>query len=627
MRRFQTLSARLGLIGGSLLLVAIASIGFTLWISWQLEGGAAAVNEAGRMRMQTWRLAQTLARGDAGAVRDQILQFDSGMALLRDGDPARPLFVPRNARCVTALADVARTWTEVRAAWSATPGLGAMQAARQAEAFVAHIDALVTAIEQRLASLTTVLNALQVFMMGLTIASAVTMLYSAYLFIFNPLDRLKAGLARVRHGDLAARVQVNSGDEFGALSRGFNQMAETLEELYQHLEMKVEEKTSSLAAQNARLASLYQASEFAARADTLDDLAQGFATRLKRVAHADAVAIRWCDEDNRRYVLLASHGLSSEVADHEACIQTGDCACGQPRDDAHTRVVFMQRRGGAALQGHCERAGYRSLVSVPVRLQTRIVGEIDLFYAKEATLADDDRTLLDALADHLATAIEGLRVSALLREAAVAEERGFIARELHDSIAQSLAFMKIQSVLLRDALAQKDTAKTERAVGELEMGIEESLSDVRELLMHFRTRTNTETILPALQTTLQKFEHQTGMATRLSVEGDGLPLPPDVQVQVLHVVQEALSNVRKHAHARAVSVEVRQSSPWQVVVRDDGCGFGLAGQATGHSETHVGLRIMRERAARIGAAVEIETAIGDGTRVVLTLADRKRLAA
>jgi hypothetical protein len=96
---------------------------------------------------------------------------------------------------------------------------------------------------------------------------------------------------------------------------------------------------------------------------------------------------------------------------------------------------------------HCARAGYENLVSVPVRLQQRLLGEIDLFFRSEVILNTDETELLDALASHLASALEGLRAAALEREAAVGEERALLARELHDSIAQSLAFLKIQAQL------------------------------------------------------------------------------------------------------------------------------------------------------------------------------------
>jgi two-component system nitrate/nitrite sensor histidine kinase NarX len=305
------------------------------------------------------------------------------------------------------------------------------------------------------------------------------------------------------------------------------------------------------------------------------------------------------------------------LIDEEQCVPTGDCFCGQAQGAATTRVIPILAEGDKAMLGHCARAGYETVISVPVRLQERLVGELNLFYRTTRQLSADDRTLLETMASHLAGAIEGLRAAALQREAAVAEERSFIARELHDSIAQSLAFLKIQLGLLRSDIRGADAARIQSTLRELDAGVHESLGDVRELLVHFRTRTNTEDIAPALRTTLRKFEHQTGLITHMQVQGDGLPLPADVQVQVLHVVQEALSNVRKHAQAREVWIDVQQSPQWRVEVRDDGCGFEATGAVP--DETHVGLRIMRERAQRIGASVEVASVPGSGTCVVLNL--------
>jgi len=557
MRRPWSLSAKLGAIGSALLLVAFASIGLTLWVTWQLEGGAAAVNEAGRMRMQTWRLAQALGTAQPQQIDDLVAQFDLSLEVLRAGDPARPLFVPQDARAQQAFDEVQRRWHQLRTEWRGPAVPTGVAAAAQADAFVERVDVFVSAIEQHLSKLTAILNAVQFMMVALTIASAVALLYSAYLFVFNPLARLQAGLASVEAGDLAARVEPGADDEFGALAAGFNRMARTLQGLYQTLEAKVQEKTESLAAQNARLATLVESAAFVAHAATLDELAGGIARQVRRAGRADASAVRWSDEANLRYLMLASDCLPQQLVDEEHCLPTGDCLCGQPQGGAATRVIPIQAQGQPARLGNCARAGYETVVSVPVRLQERIVGELNLFYRSAVQLDDDDRALLETMASHLAGAIEGLRAAALQRETAVAEERSFIARELHDSIAQSLAFLKIQMGLLRNAIKGGDSARVDRTLGELDAGVQESLGDVRELLMHFRTRTNTEDITPALKTTLQKFEHQTGLATHLDVQGAGLPLPADVQVQVLHVVQEALSNVRKHAGARQVWVEVQ----------------------------------------------------------------------
>ncbi len=625
MPRSWSLSAKLGAIGSALLLMAFASIGLTLWVTWQLEGGAAAVNEAGRMRMQTWRLAQTLARADAPQIAAQLAQFEQSVDVLRAGDPARPLFVPHDETSQRAFAAVARDWAVIKANWSVLPGPGNDLSAQQADAFVTRIDTFVSAIEHQLSRLTAILNAVQFVMVALTIGSAITLLYSAYLFIFNPLSRLQAGLARVETGDLAARVDPGASDEIGALAAGFNRMAEKLQGLYQNLESRVREKTERLEAQRARLAALYESAAFVARADSLEALAQGIAKQVRQVARADASAVRWSDEANRKYLLLASDCLPQALVDEEQCIPTGDCLCGQAQAAAMTRVIPIQPEGPPLGLGHCARAGFETVISVPVMLHERMLGELNLFYREPRQLADDDRAMLETIASHLAGAIEGLRAAALQRETAVAEERGFIASELHDSIAQSLAFVKIQLGLLRSDIRSGDAARIDKTLGELDAGVHESLGDVRELLVHFRTRTNSEDIAPALKTTLQKFEHQTGLATHLDIDGDGMPLPADVQVQVLHVVQEALSNVRKHAQAREVWVDVQQAPQWRVEVRDDGCGFDPDGPAPG--ETHVGLRIMRERAQNIGATVEVASVPGSGTCVVLKLPEKLGLAA
>ena len=625
MPRTWSLSAKLGAIGSALLLMALASIGLTLWVTWQLEGGAAAVNEAGRMRMQAWRMAQTLAREDTQQMARLLTQFDDSVSVLRTGDPARPLLVPHDVLSQQAFAAVQRDWSTLKSTWTALPAPGADRSAQQADAFVARIDTFVTAIEQHLSRLTAILNAVQFVMVALTIGSAIALLYSAYLFIFNPLARLQAGLARVEAGDLGARVHPGADDEFGALAAGFNRMAATLQGLYQNLEAKVREKTERLEAERSRLAALYESAAFVARAETLDALAQGIARQVRQVARADASAVRWSDEANRKYLLLASDCLPQAVIDEELCIPTGDCLCGQAQGGAATRVIPILPDGPAARLGHCAKEGFQTVISVPVRLHERMVGELNLFYRAPRTLSDDDRALLETIASHLAGAIEGLRAAALQRETAVAEERSFIARELHDSIAQSLAFLKIQLGLLRNDIKSADAARIHKTLGELDAGVHESLGDVRELLVHFRTRTNSEDIAPALKTTLQKFEHQTGLATHLDIDGDGMPLPADVQVQVLHVVQEALSNVRKHAQAREVWVEVQQTPQWRVEVRDDGRGFDPDG--AGPDETHVGLRIMRERAQNIGATVEVASVPGSGTCVVLKLPERVGVAA
>jgi two-component system, NarL family, nitrate/nitrite sensor histidine kinase NarX len=612
-----SLSTRLIRLGVGLLLVALASIGLTLWVTWQLEGGAAAVNEAGRLRMQTWRLTSAVqAQLPPDEVAALVSRFDASLSVLRNGDPSRPLFVPWDADLSRNFAQVETLWENHRSHWLQGEAANDPATLREVSTFVDAIDDFVQGIENEVSSLTAVLNLFQFMMMALAIGGAVLMLYSGYRYVFNPVAHLRKGLRQLESGDFSVRVNAHTYDEFGQVAAGFNRMAATLQSLYEDLESKVEFKTRRVEAQRARLEALYEVSGFLASAHTIEELSRGFSERIRTLMKADAVAVRWSDEANQRYLMLASDAFPQEMVDEERSLLAGACACGNLKPDARTRVIPILSHEAAPMR-HCAKVGYQSLVSVPVRLQQRLIGEIDLFFRSPVTLSADETELLDALASHLASSLEGLRADALEREAVVAEERALLARNLHDSIAQALAFLKIQVQLLRTAVQKNQPEQVQTTLDELDMGLRESISDVRELLVHFRTRTNTDDIEAALQETLQKYRHQTHMNARLEVSGEGLPLPADVQVQVLHVLQEALSNVRKHAEgASSVVLGVSKGARWRFSVQDDGAGFDMAQQL---DSSHVGLNIMRERAEHIGAEVQLASAPGQGTTVSLLL--------
>ena len=604
------LATKIGILGATLLTISLAAISSTLWIGWQLEGGAAAVNEAGRLRMQTWRMAHLAATGDRSALQVQAKAYEAALRQLREGDPARPLFLPKDQRTAKAYADVTQAWSGLQA--SSVGGLPA-PTGEQAQAVVARVDQLVNAVEARMASWSSLLSAVQLALVGLAIAASVVCLYASHLVVFAPVDRLRRGLQALERGTLGARIPEDAQDEFGDLARGFNRMAERLQAVYRGMEDEVCAKTADLRHEQRRLAALYDAAAFAASAQSQRELAAGFCDRVREVAGADAVVVRWMDPSEQRMVMLASQGLPPAMAEAERCLVPGACHCGTP--GPRTRVIPI--KGRLDVRSNCSKASFVTLVNVALTAQGRAVGEIDLLYREAPELVDADRELLDSMASHLSSAMESLRNGALQREAAVAEERGMLARELHDSIAQSLAFMKIQLQLLKDAQQGGQAAQAARLLEELELGLKESTADVRALLMHFRTRTDGDDLLPALQQTLQKFRLQSGVRAELEVDGHGAPLPADVQVQLLHVVQEALSNVRKHAQARKVQIRLAHQPHWQIEIHDDGCGFDPEDDAP--DDSHVGLRIMKERAAKVGAAVQLDSRPGAGTCVRVTL--------
>jgi two-component system nitrate/nitrite sensor histidine kinase NarX len=157
--------------------------------------------------------------------------------------------------------------------------------------------------------------------------------------------------------------------------------------------------------------------------------------------------------------------------------------------------------------------------------------------------------------------------------------------------------------------------------------VDESYQDVRELLTNFRSKLSQGDLQAAIEDTVDRFRRQTGIETDLRFgPGQGAPLPPEQQLQVLFILQEALSNVRKHSEANRVEVAVDNGRDFTLVVADDGQGYDPA-EVAERGESHVGLHIMRERAARMRAVIKLESQPGAGTRVSLNLPGSERQAA
>jgi len=614
--RHWNLGAKLLMVGAPFLLLVFMATIATLWVSWQLDGGAAAVNEAGRMRMQSYRMSLSIGTGETQHLPEQVTEFDRSLATLKKGDPERPLFVSWDADTSARFAVVENNWAGYQARWIQAKPEVFTDLRADTVAFASHIDDFVNSIEVHIAHWTALLHLLQMSMLASVLAGATVLLYTGYLFVLEPVGQLKQAIEKIQQGNFDARVAHTSSDEFGTLADGFNGMAEHLQSMYKNLEGKVAEKTALLKEKSDRLESLYEVTALVSKATSLDALAQDFTKSLAKISQADGVALRWSNQGGQRHLMLAAHGLPADMIDEEQCIYTGDCFCGSVTPDSEFRVIPIRDESSAPLK-HCFKAGFETVITLPVRLHQHLMGEVDLFFHARVNPTPAERSLLQALCSHLASGMENLRLNALEKEAAVSQERHLLARELHDSIAQSLAFLKIQVQLMRDAIKTCDETEIAKILEEIDAGVRESYGDVRELLLHFRTRTNTEDIEPALATTLQKFEHQSGITTTLAMQGQGLPLAPDVQIQVLHIVQEALSNVRKHSHASQVWLDVQQQPGWRFEVRDDGIGFNP--ETDQFDETHVGLRIMSERAQRIGAHLEVMSTPSRGSSVIVTL--------
>jgi two-component system nitrate/nitrite sensor histidine kinase NarX len=631
----RNLSAKLVGIQVFFLLVALVSIGLTLVVSWRLEGSAAAINDAGSLRMRTYRLAYLAEEAMRPApvvgslIGNDLGTFERIVATLKAGDPTRPLFVSRTPAIDAQFARLAGEWASFRPALErAARGEAAAIDRTQVERFVGVVNALVELIEADTAQATALLRWIQFALVALAIAGTSALIYLSFRVIIRPVHRLEGGLQRMAQGEFATRLPVESTDEFGALAAGFNDMAEHLEESYRHLETRVAEKTRNLAQQNARLATLYDMTTFLNAPTTQEDLCRGFLRRLLVTTGAAAGAVRLVSREGDTLHLFVEEGLPGGFAEKEHCLQKGECACGEAAAKSASVVHFMKgpKPPISVPLPHCREAGFAVVAAFPIAAHHQVLGIYNLFHREAHEIASEERHMLESLGQHLGVAIESLRLASSARELAIAEERNLLAQELHDSIAQALAFLNLQVQMLRQSLAGGRADEAAKALEEIQAGVQESYADVRELLVHFRTRLGEGDVEHGIRTLLAKFQQQTAIPAELHSSGATVPLAPDDQLQVMHILQEALSNVRKHSRAKRVDVVLTRGPGYTFTVRDDGCGFD-AGAAEAAAGDHVGLKIMQERASRIGGALTVRSSRGAGTEVVLRLPLAQKQAA
>jgi len=488
------------------------------------------------------------------------------------------------------------------------------------EPFVSRINELVLSMERSYAEDTNLLRSVQAALVLLAILGTAILIRFFLRLVIQPVGILHAGMQRMTSNDLSVRLPVASDDELGGLADGFNQMAEHLQIAYGTLEQRVEAETRSLAERNRELGILYQVTSLLSEPVQLETLCHAFLDRIKSDLGADAGAVRLYMPDSQKLYLVTHEGLSPEFLARERELNCGECLCGEVIQSGMPAVFDTVNPPKGMKLGSCIREGFATATAFSIVHGKRRLGVYNLYFLEAHPVSAQEKYLLETLGQHLGVAIENQRLKSREMELAVSEERNLLAQELHDSIAQGLAFLNIQVQLLQDSLKKGRADEAMQTAGQLREGVQESYDDVRELLVHFRTRVLQSDLDTAIESALAKFEGQTGIATDLRQIGSGAPLLPTDELQIMHIVQESLSNIRKHAQATQVQVSVRRNlGQIEIDVQDDGRGFDTENEPNTKSDRHVGLKIMRERAERVGGECRITSKIGEGTRVHLKM--------
>ena len=583
------LSSRLLRLALLWVIVLIASVVYTLFLSKQMEITAEVMRRAANIRAELYQVSYDLTTEQMANltvdVQGLVWRVDQTLNLATLDDESTYRVMARDERIDKILERIDETWRQnvkpLLLRWNEIHSIAHLNrhdVLNGLDLLNSELNEWQNLTEAEVNRNIVVLRYTQVALGGLSILSVIVVMWFLFASVLRPLNQLREGIDRLKASDWKTRVYAEGTQEFSEISAGFNELATHLDDVYTNLENKVEEKTASLAEKNAHLTALYGLTAFLGEQHSMDEMLESFIARVLTLTGAPAAQVCFWSEHRSQLEHVLKKGLDENF------------------------------------QFGCEQCGG----DFNIRYRQKNIGVFALFYKKEL---EQDRALdmlLENLGRHLGAAIENMRLAALDQQMAVAQERNLLAQNLHDSIAQTLSFVNLQVQMLEGALKDKNQEQIDDGITQIKAGVQECYDDVRELLLNFRTRVYKEELDELVQSVLQRFERQTRVKTHLNIQDGGKSLTSAQKLQVIFILQEALSNVRKHARAQTVMVNIRNNDQFEMTVMDDGIGIDPK-LLSERKQSHVGLSIMRERAQKVNARIEIDSEIDQGTTVRLIL--------
>jgi two-component system nitrate/nitrite sensor histidine kinase NarX len=368
------------------------------------------------------------------------------------------------------------------------------------------------------------------------------------------------------------------------------------------------------------------ASDLAADHD-LPDLLGRFLEPLLRMSGARAGAVRAITDQGDQLRLIASLGLPESVSNAECSVRRDCGACGIAAS-GHAAVWTDDMSACARLSGVDDFANDRGrMVAVPLEHRGRVLGVYNLFFAPGEDPGAEVLAVLKSVGELLGLAMNNAHLEREHVRAAVMRERQSMAAELHDAIAQTLAFVKLRMPLLQEAIKGRNEKAALSYSADVRRAVTQAHGSLRELLTSFRAPVDPLGLRHALQSSITEFKSSTGIELAFQDRAPGQALSALQEAQLFRIVQEALTNIARHADARHAWLTIeRRSDALEILVEDDGHGVP-ADDAVAH-ESHYGIDIMRQRAARLGGHIEIGRRAGGGTCVrvrVPTAADEQAM--
>lgn len=593
--------AQLGLAMGTLALLSFISIVMSTVVADNISGKASAINLSGSLRMLSFRtLSEVQQPEKRRQAFDTIEQFERRLNSL-------DRFIKAKSAGNVALDEASRIivdhWqSDIRplARASAEGNADALnEMAKEIPVFVGQIDQVVQLIEEDLERKVKFLRATQFVLLAIVVLLSLVTTWMLRRQLMQPLAELLKAAKTVSQGSFTARVQHVANDELGRMGLAFNTMIGEIANMYAHLEDKVEEKTRELTRTNQSLELLYRTSQQLSASDLKLDMIQAILKDVEEALELGHSMV--CISENGH---LPAHSVIGDLLPEEL-----QALCGE-HDCEH---CFERSRVPLAEQAAAADSSVAQVLFLPIGDSEKLRGTMPLFINAGDSLPREKARIIETVGHHVSNALSNMRRAEEKHRLAVLEERSAIARELHDSIAQSLSYLKIQVTRLEKNLSPETDAYA--IAQELKNGLSSAYRELRELITTFRLRIDERGFNAALEETIAEFSEKLGFQVRLANALAGITLSGNEEMHVIRVIREALSNIERHAGASSAGVDIELSAEHDVSVRiaDNGHGFDPASTPA----NHYGTSIMHDRSAILGGTLRIDSQPGVGSTVTL----------
>ncbi len=396
---------------------------------------------------------------------------------------------------------------------------------------------------------------------------------------------------------------------------GYRWRVKSIEGRNRELERLVQRRTGDLEKRTREIEALYQADERILRNVTLIQVFQTLVDVSVSMLKADrSVVFIWSEEKNK-IVPRVSHGFRPETL-YALNFDQGEGLVGQTMKTGETLIVMDVKL--SALRGDIQTVirneGIQSFAHFPIVVDGNVIAIFNVAYTRPNAFNDDTIRLFTSLVNRAALSIANMQLFEQTKDLAVMEERNRLARDLHDSAKQK-AFAALAQLGTANGILKTKPNDVKVHLTEAETLVFEVIQELTFLIQEIYPIALQEKGLPTtLREYIFEWENRNDTEVKLVIRNER-PLPLEIEQAVYRIIQEALANVARHSKAKRADVSlVYNSDSLQIMVADDGYGFDMNQRAKG-----MGFRSMRERISSVRGTIQIQSAPGQGTRLIAQL--------